>query len=123
MNKELMTFVVGETIYHVYALPRTGETWIDKAVVTKVGTTMLDEKVPSMYVRYKNYETDISLRDGNVVPNTYNCHRIFKSLSLAEYYSKSPSQWRPLGIPKELWEKSKREEHLKQDTFFNTMEF
>jgi len=120
-----MNFKTGETIYHVHALPRSGEKWLDTYIVVK-NTTMLKEKVPALLVQKpdKTWKDTISLRDANVIPNTYSCHRIFKTLEAAEAYMADPSQWRPLGFTAEEWANGERAKYLNDERFtehmFNT---
>lgn len=110
----MQVFVKGETIYKVYALLRSEEHWIEKYTVV-ANTTMLDEKVPALLVLNKGREDTISLRDGNVIPNTYSCSRIFKSSEAAESYVADPSSWRPLGFSVEDWENHAKAAYLAKD--------
>jgi len=106
-----MNFKVGETIYHVYAFPATGKNWVDEVTVIEIGHIMMHSGAPSIFVMGK-YKKQISLLDANVVPNKYNCHRIFKTLEEAETYAADTSQWRPLGISEEDWNTFNKESYL-----------
>ena len=102
MNK----FEVGTIIYRVYAFPAEPESnFVMEYTVLGYGTFDTLHDVACMRVRGKNAmsTTEISLRDANIIPNTYNCHRVFETKFEVDKYLADPSLWRPLAISEEDW--------------------
>jgi len=100
-----MNFKNGETIWHVHAFPAHEKFYVNKHIVV-VETTMKHTNTRSLIVKnpLSGWESEISLRDANVIPNSYNSHRIFKTSGEVEDYVNDPTLWRPLGITQEDWD-------------------
>jgi len=108
-----MNFKNGETIYQVHAFPANEKFYVNKYKVVK-NSTMQHTNTPSLIVKdiLSGYESEISLRDANVIPNTYNSHRLFKTKLKAINYINNPELWRPLGITQEDWDTSGKANYL-----------
>ena len=100
-------FKVGETIYSVHAFPESGESYVEKLkVVDPDHRFELSKAVAGLIVRTEaGYLREISLQDSNVIPNSYNCHRIFKTEIATNEYINNPLLWAPKLISREeyLW--------------------
>jgi len=97
----------GDKIFHVYAFPNKGAYITEYTFVAYA--TMQGINVPSIITKERG---EISQRDCNIIPNTYNCHRLFASIEEADAYLGDSSQWRPLGVSAEEWEESGLEDYL-----------
>jgi len=108
-----VNFKNGENIWHVHAFPADEKFYVNKYKVVKK-STMQHTNTPSLIVKdaLSGGESEISLRDANVIPNTYNSHRIFKTYGEAEDYVNDPTLWRPLGFTQEEWDTSGKSNYL-----------
>jgi len=108
-----MNFRNGENIWHVHAFPDTNKFYINEYSVV-VEATMQYVNTPSLIVKsiISGQESEISLRDANVIPNIYNSHRIFKSSLEAENYVSNPDSWRPLGFTEKEWNDCGKADYL-----------
>jgi len=106
-------FVKGETIWKVHVFPTTGKFSLTKYEVVKE-SKLKNTKSPSLivYIERYNRNSEISLIDANVIPNTYNCHRIFRTCGEAEDYVNDPDSWRPLEFTEEQWKEFGKADYL-----------
>lgn len=86
---------IGMTVYKVHAFGTKS-----KAFVTEHTVVGFTENKSSFLTREDDPRFSFnpcqeSLRDANVIANTYNCHRLFKSKEAAERYARTPSMHYP----------------------------
>jgi len=93
---------INRKVYYVHAFPDSGDGYISEY---KVSGTKLSEFTSSLFFTAigKYGEMDFSARDCNVIPNAYNCHRLFTSKRRAKAYLKYQSAWRPREYTKSQW--------------------
>ena len=86
-----MNLEKGDKFWHVHAFPDVGKFYITEYVFEKY-SVMERVNVPSIIT---TSGTELSLRDYNIIPNDYNCHRVFDNREDAKAYCLDKKLWRP----------------------------
>lgn len=94
-----MNLEKGDRFWHVYAFPDTGDFYITEYVFEKYSVMELVD-VPSITT---TTGVEISMRDGNIIPNDYNCHRVFDTSLAAINYTNNNLLWRPKAYSLNAW--------------------
>lgn len=108
--RDLHNHFIGRTVYYVRVFPnkkfgtpfpnKTRAAYSTKYFVTGVFQPNSVSMNGSWFARAideRGTVTDFSFRDCNVLPNRYNCHRLFKTEEEAMHYMEHPKLWKPLG--------------------------